>query len=231
MTPFESTESDTYTTVVYTGYMAKTIWLIRHGESAANAGLATISPASIPLTDNGHKQASHVVATFLAAPDLIITSPYLRAQQTATPTIKRFPAASVEEWSVEEFTYLSLSHLRETTAADRRPFVAEYWDRCDAEYCDGREAESFSVFVDRVRTTIDRFTRSPHQTIAVFSHGQFIRAIMWMLLTGRREIDSTAMKEFEHFLLAVPFPNCAIIRLRVDQERFSIGPVSVDHLD
>ena len=114
---------------------------------------------------------------------------------------------------VQEFTYLSLGELGETTAAERGPLVKGYWDRCDVNYCDGDGAESFLDFIQRVRATIAKLGSSEHQTIAVFSHGQFIRAIMWLFLTGRNEIDSASMKEFEHFLISVPFPNAAIIKV------------------
>lgn len=211
--------------------MAKTIWLIRHGESAANAGHATESAHSIPLTERGHKQAAAVVQALPTAPDLIVVSSYHRARQTADPTITAYPSAKVEEWPVEEFTYLSLKGATPTTAADRRPFVQEYWNQCDPEHCDGPGAESFLDFMVRVRGIIGKLKRCKDARVAIFSHGQFIRAVMWLLLTGRREINSTAMKEFEHFLLAVPFPNCAIVQLRLDYEDLSLGPVSVDHLD
>jgi broad specificity phosphatase PhoE len=87
--------------------MDKKILLIRHAESAANAGLATVSPDSIPLTEKGIEQA-RLLANFLAdAPALIVVSPFLRARQTAAPLIERFLNAEVENWEVQEFTYLS----------------------------------------------------------------------------------------------------------------------------
>ena len=37
--------------------METEIWLVRHGQSAANAGLPTDYPSAIPLTDKGHVQS------------------------------------------------------------------------------------------------------------------------------------------------------------------------------
>ena len=42
-------------------------------------------------------------------PSLIVTSLFLRTQQTAAPTIERFPDVPVEVWPIEEFTYLQPS--------------------------------------------------------------------------------------------------------------------------
>ena len=63
------------------------IWLIRHGESEANAGLPTSDVALIELTEKGHQQAQKVASAFTQAPSLIVTSPYIRTKQTAQPTI------------------------------------------------------------------------------------------------------------------------------------------------
>jgi broad specificity phosphatase PhoE len=63
----------------------KEIWLIRHAESAANAGAVTSSPETIPLTEKGLQQARRVAAWFDKQPDIIAVSRYMRTQQTATP--------------------------------------------------------------------------------------------------------------------------------------------------
>jgi hypothetical protein len=39
------------------------------------------------------------------------------------------------------------------------------------------------------------------------------------------------MKEFEHFLRAVPFPNGAMIAISISAGRYSLGPIYDDHLD
>ena len=57
----------------------KRIWLIRHGESIANAGEATQDHRNIPLSELGLKQAQSLALQIPRRPDLIVTSPYLRA--------------------------------------------------------------------------------------------------------------------------------------------------------
>lgn len=46
---------------------AKSVRLIRHAQSAANAGLATTAPDSIPLTELGHTQAQ-ILADQIVSP-------------------------------------------------------------------------------------------------------------------------------------------------------------------
>ena len=85
----------------------KRIWLIRHGESIANAGEATQDHRNIPLSELGLKQAQSLALQIPRRPDLIVTSPYLRAQQTAMCTIGRFPDTVTGIWDcVHEFVYL-----------------------------------------------------------------------------------------------------------------------------
>lgn len=84
-----------------------TVTWIRHGESAANAGGASSDPALIALTERGKAQAQAIAQSFEAAPELIVMSPFIRAQDTAAPTLRKFPGVPVEVWPVEEFTYLS----------------------------------------------------------------------------------------------------------------------------
>lgn len=85
----------------------KRVRLIRHAESAANAGLATTALDSIPLTEKGQLQARTLAKSFTSAPYLIISSPFERVVATALPTAARFPHIALEFWPVEKFTSLS----------------------------------------------------------------------------------------------------------------------------
>ncbi|HSF76605.1 MAG TPA: phosphoglycerate mutase family protein, partial [Microcoleus sp.] len=84
------------------------IWIIRHGQSQSNAGLATIGPHENALSELGDRQSRCIPTAVKQTPDLIVTSPYLRTQLTAQPLIEKFPHTPVEVWQVQEFTYLGL---------------------------------------------------------------------------------------------------------------------------
>src|SRR3954452_9692626 len=77
-----------------------TLWLVRHGQSTGNVAHAAAAAAlaerldletrdmDVPLSDLGHEQAARVgrwLATLDPAeqPTAVLTSPYLRARQTA----------------------------------------------------------------------------------------------------------------------------------------------------
>lgn len=65
----------------------KHVKLIRHGESAANAGEPTRDHASTPLTAKGMEQDHMVAQSITRAPDLILASPFMHAQATSLATI------------------------------------------------------------------------------------------------------------------------------------------------
>jgi len=155
-----------------------TIQLIRHAESAGNAGLPTNDPASIPLTGKGHEQAAELAATFTTAPDLIVVSPYLRTLQTAAPLISRFPQAVVEEWAVQEFTYLNPTKYAGTTETQRGNFAQSYWQRCDPHWNDGDGAESFADLIARIDALEVRLRQHVGADVVIFTHGYFIKTLL-----------------------------------------------------
>ncbi|RZK44363.1 MAG: hypothetical protein EOO59_21950, partial [Hymenobacter sp.] len=68
------------------GSPERRVVFIRHGQSTGNAGVPSPDLALIELTDLGWQQARAVAAGWAEAPTLLVTSPYLRTQQTAAPT-------------------------------------------------------------------------------------------------------------------------------------------------
>jgi len=187
---------------------AKKIWLIRHGQSTANAGAATENHITIPLSIDGQEQAKRISLSFQETPTLIITSPFLRTQQTAEPTIKRFFNVRREVWNVEEFTYLSPETCIGTTAAERKERVNQYWERLDPEYIDGQGAESFTMLLFRAQTAIERLSQIKSGFIVMFTHAQFMRAI-WVLNNSKGDDAKSLMSRFRELLR---FENCEIIK-------------------
>lgn len=181
-------------------------WLVQHGESAANAGIATTDSATIPLTPAGWSQAHQVAAGLPQRPDLIVVSPYLRTQQTAEPTMRRFADVPVETWPVQEFTYLAPSRCIDTTAGQRRPLVEAYWHRCDPNHAGGSDAESFSAMLGRVRDLRGRLAAHQAGCVVVFTHGQVMQALR-LLGAHPAASDRKLMARFLEFDRCSPVHN------------------------
>ncbi|HPY41087.1 MAG TPA: histidine phosphatase family protein [Thiolinea sp.] len=185
-----------------------TIWLIRHGESTANAGAVTHDPSSIPLTATGWQQARHLADQFEACPDLIVTSPFLRTLQTAAPTRSRFYQTRHEIWPIQEFTYLDPASCVGTTVEQRRARVQAYWQAKDVNYIDGSGAESFSLMLLRVRLMLATLA-TQQGFIVVFGHGQIMRAAQ-LIQAYPSATDAELMQQFHN---APPIPNAYIMPL------------------
>lgn len=197
-------------------------FLIRHGESQSNIGLPTSSPEIVELTGKGWKQAIGIAQFLKDAqfhPELIVTSSYLRTKQTAALTTLAFPDVLEEEWGVQEFTYLSMWHKWNSTIEDRRHMVEAYWNLSDPSYVDDSKlgtpvAESFEQFIKRVRQVKKQLEQTELDTIAIFSHEQFITAFRWLSELGTLQITPGTMREFRAFLKKHPIPNGAIVQAK-----------------
>lgn len=177
-----------------------TLWLIRHGESAMNAGVWTINPAESPLTSKGLIQASACALEIKHQPDVLLCSPMLRAQQTAQYIINRWPTLQCTNWPIQEFIYCSPIKLQDLSSVKRKKMIADYWSRCDIDYCDGEGAESFRTFFQRVYDFHQQVMRQTGFVVAV-GHGQFFKAYQiglekgfnlntdWMRLFRQQEIS------------------------------------------
>src|SRR5579859_596620 len=205
-----------------------TILLIRHGESQTNAGLPTSNPKSVELTERGKEQAQNVV-DFLKShfhPDLIVTSAYERTKQTALPTKSFFwPYFVEEEWDVQEFTYLSSWHKVPSTVEDRREYARQYWELSDPKHIDAPESEpeseskpeSFEQFIARAQKVMIDLKNTIYDKVAVFSHQQFLCALLWLSQQDRLKLCPDTMRNFKEFLAVHPIPNGGIVRVQFEQ--------------
>jgi 2,3-bisphosphoglycerate-dependent phosphoglycerate mutase len=189
------------------------IYLVRHGESQANAGYRTTDPAQIPLTERGQRQAERVVPLLPAAPDLIVTSCYQRTKETAKPALAHFPHVAHEEWPVHEFTYLSPLHCTHMNTEERRPLVHHYWERGDAFSIDGPGAESWASFVDRAAHICTRLQHEAREKIVVFTHAQFTKMLVSIALGTRPGLTRTSIQRWRAWAELTPVGNGEIICL------------------
>jgi 2,3-bisphosphoglycerate-dependent phosphoglycerate mutase len=203
--------------------------LVRHGQSVSNAGLPTVRPHLTDLTAIGEAQARLTVAA-LPEPRLIAVSPYRRARATAQPFMERWPAVQCVEWPVQEFTFLDPSAWDGTTAIERRPAAAAYWQRADPHYAESAGAESFEMLLaraDRVRRDALAFGAEP---IVVFTHGLFSKVFIWRCTDPKAGPTAEGMARAREFARDFRFPNCGIVRVRLGLDHAAFDPADTSHL-
>jgi broad specificity phosphatase PhoE len=200
------------------------VLLVRHGQSFANAGGKTPDHILNPLTQLGQAQAQNVAEQLDCQPSLIAVSPFPRAQQTAEPIRQRFPHSPVEEWAIEEFTFLNTTLYHNTSEADRWPHVSAFWNRADPTYIDGPGSESFTQFLDRAREAIRRLIAlNPGACVVLVTHGYFMQAFRLIVLFPHAT-DAELMQNFLQFHLDNFIKNVDLLEFEIrDGKIKSIG--------
>ena len=94
-----------------------------------------------------------------------------------------------------------------------------YWEICDPKLVDGPGSESFEQFIGRVQDVINMLRQTSYQTIAIFSHEQFIRALQWVTEGKLIRASVDTMRAFKAHLIADPLPNAATLRANVEHEQ------------
>jgi hypothetical protein len=123
----------------------------------------------------------------------------------------------METWPVQEFTYLEPARCVNTSVAQRRSWVREYWNQANPSFVDGYGAESFLEFVSRAEAFLRRLAAHPAEDIVVFSHGQFINAVAWLIERQPTEIDSHAMVDWREYEIANHVENCGGYQLMYER--------------
>jgi broad specificity phosphatase PhoE len=189
------------------------IFIVRHGQSAANAGGRTVETATTPITDIGIRQAQCVADLVSERPALIAISRYQRTGQTAEPLLRRYIGVPMEQWPIEEFTHLDTTACAGTTYAERKGLRDSYWKRCDPFWVDGPGCECFADFIGRVRGLEHRLDElGRDETVVVFSHGFVMRALLWLQQHTADQINGAEMADFYNFQRSISVPNCAVLR-------------------
>jgi 2,3-bisphosphoglycerate-dependent phosphoglycerate mutase len=203
--------------------------LVRHGQSESNAGLPTLHPETIELTELGRAQAG-LTAVALPRPSLIATSSYRRAQATAEPFQGRWPAVSTVAWPVHEFTFLDPAYWSGTTASERRDAVNAYWERADPLYVDGPGCESLAQLFERAMDLRRLVGTVAEEPVVIFTHAMFMRALFWTITRSLGTVRPDEMRRFRIFARSFSLPNCSILSVEFGRAPAVCPSADVSHL-
>lgn len=181
------------------------IWIVRHGQSAGNVARevaeATGRPmidlpmrdVDVPLSSLGERQAGALGRWFAAMsedvrPTIVISSPYLRAQETARLTID---AAGMD--LENDITYVTDERLREKEfgifdrmtregVEQKYPEQAEMRSVLGKFYHRPPGGESWCDVILRLRSVIDTITRDYRsERVLIFCHQVVVSCFRYLL--------------------------------------------------
>lgn len=192
----------------------KVIYLIRHAESLANAGGESLPDREIPLSEQGKQQAQTLIER-LPKMRCVLTSEFLRTQQTAAPYLAYHQLEATPLACLNEFSYLPFVQIAGLNAEQRRPISQQFWQQADPYLQLSDEVDSFALFNQRVEAFLDFAKQAENQT-ACFTHGIWLSLLIWKLL-GFEADSPQAMQQFSAWQKALPMENTAIWRLEIGE--------------
>jgi broad specificity phosphatase PhoE len=180
--------------------------LVRHGESSGNRQrIFATTPHSLPLTELGYDQARGAARRIAESfrPEIVVTSPFLRASETARIIADALGVPLAVEPNLYE---------REVGAHRGRSYDS-YLDSPDYDpqrpwAWKPEGGESYEEVQARVAPILDRLTHShPDADLVVVSHGG-VMVTLWAYVTGDWESAYTP-------------PNCGMVVIEHSAQGYS----------
>ena len=199
----------------------KKIYLVRHGQSTANAGGEIQPNAKIELTELGHKQAEEAAEWLLQTlgEDInsICVSSYIRTQQTAQPLLNKLNQTPKVIDGLQEFDLIGFSRLKGTTFTQRMALTEAYWQSADPAIANAEDAESFQQFYQRIPQVLKQFATFEPGNHVVYTHGYWISMLIWYLL-GLPADETQHVTKFRQFELSIRAQNGEVFCLTLPSD-------------
>jgi probable phosphoglycerate mutase len=227
------------------------LWLVRHGQSAGNVArdlahaaradridLAVGRDVDVPLSALGHIQASALASSFAAQgpderPDVVLTSPYTRAVQTAAAVIDARGVAEGElchraDERLREREFGILDRLTASGIRNLHPEQAAFRASIGKFYHRPPGGESWCDVILRLRSALD--TLSLHHAgkrVLIVAHEVVVLCLRYLL-------EDMTEAEVLSIDAAGDVANCAITEYRFDNAAGRLALVKyndVSHLE
>jgi broad specificity phosphatase PhoE len=202
------------------------LWIVRHGQSAGNvardlaheAGHATIDIATrdvdVPLSELGERQA-HAVGRWFAAmpegerPEIVISSPYVRALQTARAICKAGglagpPRRPLIDERLREREFGIFDRLTTAGITEKYPELAEQRALLGKFYHRAPGGESWADVILRLRGALDTISlHHADRRVLIVCHQVVVLCLRYVL----EEMDEATILEIDR---AGDVVNCGV---------------------
>ena len=183
---------------------------IRHGRTEGNVRKILVGRTDIPLDELGYRQAAAMAAHIehVARPDVIVSSPLLRARETAQAIAERLDLPVELEPGVAELNFGTYEGWTlEEIRAQQPEFAAQFRDaEVDMHWPGGERLSEFHLRVRDALSTLA--TRYSSHTAIVVTHGGFLGSLAAQLL-------GTPPNDWSRYRIR----NCSITQLEIGTER------------
>ena len=207
----------------------QTLWIIRHGQSAGNVardhaeanGLDLIDIAfrdiDVPLSDLGHEQSAALGAWFgrlpsEEQPEVVLCSPYIRAQQTARLMVEHARLGGEAVMRIDERLrekeFGILDRLTKHGIARKYPELNEQRGHVGKFYFRPPGGESWCDVVLRLRSLTEMVTREyAGRRVLVVAHQVIVNCMRYLL----EQMDEARILAIDR---EGDVPNCSVTSYR-----------------
>jgi broad specificity phosphatase PhoE len=232
--------------MIDTSVCPSTLFVVRHGESAGNLARdaanaarelvikSTTRDVDVPLSPLGVRQATALGDWFGALPSgqrptVVITSPYLRARQTAETinTLGGFQYASdaarlIQDERFREKEFGILDGLTRYGILERFPEQAALRTSLGKFYHRPPGGESWCDVILRLRCAFEMLCREYHgERVLVVAHSVVVLCMRYI-------VEGLTEPEILDIDRATEVANCSVTRFDVDPERGKAGELVLD---
>ncbi len=209
----------------------QTLWLVRHGQSAGNvardaaeaAGHKVIDIAlrdvDVPLSPLGVRQAEALGAWFASLPpderpDVVLSSPYVRAKETARIVVEGGLAdrdlVRVADERLREKEFGILDRLTPLGIRARYPELAEQRARVGKFYFRPPGGESWCDVILRLRSVLEMVTREyRRERVLIVAHQVTVNCMRYLL----ERLDEAQILDIDR---QADVPNCGVTAYEFD---------------
>lgn len=220
------------------------LWLVRHGESAGNVARETallagdhvidldVRDVDVPLSPLGEQQAAALGRWFAAMPEaakpsVILTSPYLRARNTAaivahTAGLADDAYSLVVDERLREKEFGILDRLTKVGIEAYHPEQAEFQRLLGKFYHRPPDGESWCDVILRLRSAIEMISREHYgERVLLVCHSVVVLCMRY-LLEHMTEEQILAIDRTEEIA------NCSVTSYRYDETVRARGVMRLD---
>lgn len=195
----------------------KTVYLVRHGESEANAGFPTYQGETSKLTELGMQQARFIAKRCTNLPiDVVLASTAVRSQETAQAVGEEI-GQTVEVQEVFTERRLPKEMIGMFRADKKAQELERRW--LEGFYEDGirvGNGENFSDLKLRGGAALTHLENRSESNILVVTHGFFLRMIIARVIHG----ESLTPREFERLAQGISTNNTGLTVLKFGRHFF-----------
>jgi len=159
----------------------KTLYMIRHAESEANRDRIMASRLPFPLTEAGEADAKLIASELksIVSIDKIVTSPLLRARQTADCFAEAYGVEPEVDERISEQELGKFAGMTYDEVKEQQDYETETQKRWDWVFEGG---ESYKMIADRVKSFFEDLEKeSENQNILIVTHAVTFRLIKAVL--------------------------------------------------